>query len=614
MSARFVGPGAAAEVAVIVVTFNNADHLADLFASLRVEAAGVGMRVIVADNGSTDATVRLVHEQSDVLTVDTHGNRGYATGINLAMAAAGDTGAVLILNPDLVVDRGAVRAMLERMHASGAGAVVPRILSADGDTYPSLRREPSTARALGDALLGRRSGRFGENDHSPASYGRAHTVDWATGAAVLVAADTARAVGGWDGRFFLYSEETDFLRRVREAGFGVWFEPTAVMRHEGGGSGTSPELQALMAVNRVRYVRKHHGAGYAAGFHAAVLLHEAMRAYNAGHRATLRTLLDQSSWRRLPRATRWPATTGALGAIIVPAHNEAAVIGRTLRTLAPLAASGRVEVIVVCNGCTDATAAIAREVPGVRVLETESRGKPAALNTGDAAATLWPRLYLDADIEIHPGAVEAVFAELGGGTLAARPSFRYDTRGASALVRAYYRARDRMPSTHGSLWGAGAYAMSRAGHERFGAFPPELADDLAVDAAFGPGEKTVVDTEPVRVRTPRRARDLVAVLTRQRRGNLGSAAASTTASTVRELVGATRGPLRFYDSAAYLFFTSFGRYSAAKADPETEWERDESSRSEGELVSPFEKSPFYRLKCFGATPRRTANASVEEKN
>ena len=76
---------------------------------------------------------------------------------------------------------------------------------------------------------------------------------------------------------------------------------------------------------------------------------------------------------------------------------------------------------MVCNGCTDDTADVARSVPGVRVVELEEGSKPAALNAGDKAATLWPRLYLDADIQISAAAVLAVLDRLGKGTcLAAR--------------------------------------------------------------------------------------------------------------------------------------------------------------------------------------------------
>jgi len=582
----FVGQEGHADIAVVIVTFNNAEHLDALFASLRREAGELRLRVVVADNGSTDATREQLAAHPDVTTLDTHGNRGYATGINIAVCRAGDTESILVLNPDLTLERGALGALLERMRVSAAGAVVPRILEPGGRTYPSLRREPSVIRALGDAFLGsrfpQRPGFSSENVAAPEAYTHAHPIEWATGAAILVDARVAAEVGDWDPRFFLYSEETDFFQRMRAAGHTAWYEPRAVVRHDRGGSGSSPQLSALMAANRVRYVRKHHGRGYAAAFHSAVLVHEAMRGWDPAHRATLRVLLEPAAWRRiLPRATRWPAAGAGPdpdGAIVIPAHNEAAVIARTLRPLAELARSGRVEVVVVCNGCVDDTAEIARRFAGVTVLEVGAASKSAALNVGDAAATAWPRLYLDADIEIHPGAVAAVLAVLrSGDALAARPAFRYDSTGAGTLVRAYYRARDRMPGARSALWGAGVYGMSEAGHERLGLFPAVTADDLVVDDTFGRGEKRIVETEPVRVRTPRSLDGLRAILTRQHRGTAESRVEDTTARTIRELARSVRGPLTLFDAVVYAALSLNGRRSRNRFVT-GHWERDDSSR------------------------------------
>src|SRR5437879_7884120 len=87
--------------------------------------------------------------------------------------------------------------------------------------------------------------------------------------------------------------------------------------------------------------------------------------------------------------------------VIVPAHNEHSVISRTLKTMTARAIPGELDVIVVCNGCTDDTAAVAGSFgPPVRVIETGLAGKTLALNLGDKAATFFPRIYADADVHI----------------------------------------------------------------------------------------------------------------------------------------------------------------------------------------------------------------------
>jgi len=304
----FVPVSEGADVAVVVVTYNNADDVGPLMESLRREADDVAIKVVVADNSPDERTLTELAHHPDVTAVPTGGNLGYAGGINAAMAVAGQAGSYLILNPDLRVEPGAVSAMLKRMKQQGAGAVVPVLLDDDGSVYPSLRREPGILRALGDAAMGGhvkgRPGWLSEMDFDPESYAHGHRVDWATGAALLVSAAAAEAVGRWDEQFFLYSEETDYCHRLREAGFWIWFEPSARMWHERGGSGSSPQLLALMSVNRVRYAGKYLGRGRALAFRGAVLAAEVARLHKPGHREAAWAVLSQRRWSALPQATR----------------------------------------------------------------------------------------------------------------------------------------------------------------------------------------------------------------------------------------------------------------------------------------------------------------------
>ncbi|WP_307858582.1 glycosyltransferase [Microbacterium flavescens] len=281
-----------------------------------------------------------------------------------------------------------------------------------------------------------------------------------------------------------------------------------------------------------------------------------------------------------PVADRLPPD--AHGAVIIPAHDEAEVIARTLRSLAPLCTLQGVEVIVACNGCADDTAGIAARFGGVRVAETDVASKVAGLNLGDRVATAWPRLYLDADIEISPSAVIAVFDALDSpGVLAARPWYSYDISGATAPVRAYYRSRGRAFAPATRLWGAGGYAVGEAGHARFAEFPRVTADDSWFDAQFTEDEKRVVTTVPMRVRTPRNAHDLVAVLARQRRGYVELGISSHAGSRGRSVLRAVRGPRSAWDAGWYILLTLAARRRADRVmrrSGERRWERDGSSR------------------------------------
>jgi len=595
---RFKGRDEHVDAAVLVVTYNNADTIDDLIASLRHEARSLDLRVIVADNGSQDATVQRLVDHPDVITVPTGANLGYAGGINAIRPLAGECDAVLILNPDLTVAPGAIGAMLNRRRISGAGIVVPRLLDSGGITYPSLRREPSLNRALGDALLGerlpQRPGWASEIDFEPESYAHPHRVDWSTGAALLVEAALERRLGCWDEQFFLYSEETDYFRRAREAGASVWYEPAASMTHHMGGSGTSVALNTLMAVNRIRYARKHHPARYAAAYAGLVALHEALRWNRPAHRGSFQIVINEQRWQALPTGTHNAGGEADFprGTVIIPAHNEAKVITRTLGPLAELAAADSIEVIVACNGCTDDTAGIARSFPGVKVIDSPVPSKVAALNLAEAQASGFPRLYLDADIQITPAALRLTFQHLQhDGALAARPAFVYDTTGASFPVKAFYRARRRVPATNQALWGAGAYALSESGRQRFGAFPPVTADDLFVDQLFDAAEKQILPTNPVRVRTPRTTTALLAVLSRNYRGQgelrerrQDNAADGSTGQTLRQLARSISGPVSALDALIYSGLVMAGRLRARRTGRRSRtssaagWGRDSSSR------------------------------------
>jgi hypothetical protein len=340
----------------------------------------------------------------------------------------------------------------------------------------------------------------------------------------------------------------------------------------------------LLAVNRVRYIRKYHSSAYAKVFHGAVILSELLRCWKPDRRGVLRTVLDEGSWTDLPGATRDPDPAHFPGgSVIIPAHNEASVIARTLAPLAPLAAAGQIEVVVVCNGCSDNTAAIARGFAGVTVLEIGRPSKSAALNAGDAAATKWPRLYLDADVQISRHAVRDVLTALeAGGPLAARPAVQFDLQDAHPLIHSYYRTRLRLPSARNRLWAGGVYGLSEQGRKRFQEFPDLTADDLFVDRLFEPSEKAVLDVDPVVIRPPRTPRDQVAVLHRVYRGNAeqnGDAGQHSTArQTLAEVLRSVRGPLSAAHAAVYLGFAVAGRHGAAGPGPGG-WERDESSRA-----------------------------------
>jgi GT2 family glycosyltransferase len=279
-----------ADVCLIAVTYNSADHIGTFLSSVDEAAAGLCVRVVVVDNASVDDTVVQARSYGAVV-LETGDNLGYAAGLNRGREVTLGCSAVLVANPDLHFEPGSIRALHEASTSSGA-VTVPALRGPDGSTRLSLRREPTLLRTLGEALLGdnwpNRPAWLAVMVRDPESYRRSHTVDWATGAAMMIPRRCDVAVGDWDESYFLYCEETDYARRARDAGFDIEFVPSAEATHDEGGSGRSEHLVALDAVNRVRYAAKWHARPTAVLFGLAILLELVLRVRRPAQRAAIR--------------------------------------------------------------------------------------------------------------------------------------------------------------------------------------------------------------------------------------------------------------------------------------------------------------------------------------
>ncbi|MEM9347224.1 MAG: glycosyltransferase family A protein [Planctomycetota bacterium] len=277
--------------------------------------------------------------------------------------------------------------------------------------------------------------------------------------------------------------------------------------------------------------------------------------------------------------------------IVIPAYNEADVIERCLETLTARPVQGGIEIIVACNGCKDKTAELARRFgEPIKVVETQTASKIAALNLGDSNATGFPRIYLDADVVVDLDTIEAVAAVLQtDDALAAAPKMKVDFSRSSWPVRAFYRVWLEQPYHRQGLIGGGFYAVSQAGRARFGTFPEIIADDEYVRRHFSAADRINPEGLTFTIHAPHRFSDLIKVKTRSRLGRLElNRKFPQLQASPREESGAKRFDIKrkpgLWPAAfVYLLVNGLTRWRARKQLNRLDgyqWERDESSRAQ----------------------------------
>jgi len=274
--------------------------------------------------------------------------------------------------------------------------------------------------------------------------------------------------------------------------------------------------------------------------------------------------------------------------VVIPAHNEASVLPATLASLAD-GITPDAEIVVVCNGCTDLTASVARAAaPNAIVLESSIASKAHALNVGDGRARFFPRFYLDADIRLSPGAVLAVAQKmLETGAFVASPCAVMDLSGCSWFVRAYYSVWLSLPYVRDGLMGTGVYALSEKGRQRFAEFPQVIADDGYVRALFAPSERLLVTDCHALVRAPRDLANLIKIKTRSRLGVYElqmkfPELAQRVAPGSGGLSFIARRPSLWGAAMVYLGVNLYTRWRAKRMARERGfdiWERDDSRRT-----------------------------------
>lgn len=303
-----MAPEARPDLSVIVVSYNAAEWIGACLSSVFGRAGSARLDVVLVDNASSDGTAQLVAARFPQVRQIASQNRGFAHANNLALMTA-TARHVLLLNPDTEIvdgDLGSLITWLDEHPDIGLAGV--RQITADGELYPTIRRFPNAARALGDAVTSERWPMrppwLGERELDRARYERECECDWTTGAFMLVRRDAILSAGLLDERLFLYSEEPDLCLRLRRAGWRIVHTPAMTIVHHAGKAGVSPRLSAQEAFSRRVYAGKHFAAPHRTLYLGALATRYALRGIapggngdgarrRAAARGALRTLLGR---------------------------------------------------------------------------------------------------------------------------------------------------------------------------------------------------------------------------------------------------------------------------------------------------------------------------------
>ena len=266
-------------LSIIIVNWNVQDLLDSCLASIfAADLAPGSFEIILVDSASDDDSVAMVREKYPAVRLLAQAeNVGFTRGNNIGLARArGDY--LLLLNPDTEVSGGALGLLVDYLDANpGVGIVGPHTLNSDGSHQSTRRRFPtlmigifeSTWLAAAAPAGVERDYRLLETDDDDIIM-----VDWVQGSALMLRRELYRAIGGLDEAFVMYSEELDYCRRAKTAGWQVAYHGGAIITHHGGKSSEQVAAQTLIRfhTSKLRYFRKHHGFGHYIFLRSVLLL------------------------------------------------------------------------------------------------------------------------------------------------------------------------------------------------------------------------------------------------------------------------------------------------------------------------------------------------------
>lgn len=304
-----------ADLSIVIVSWNVRELLRNCLQSVMAGRGESDVEVIVVDGGSADGSPQMVADEFPwVQLIARPDNVGFPKGNNLGIAKANGR-YILLLNPDTEIIADALPVMVAFLQSNpDVGGLGPMLLNPDGSVQSSRRRFPTLATGLLEStwLAGLTPGVLRRYYAQNLPDEETADVDWVMGACLLVRQEAAAQIGGMDEAYFMYSEELDWCRRIKDAGWRIVYHPAAKVVHHVGKSSEQAVTARHINFNRakLRYFRKYHGRLAATlirivllGNFAGQLLWEGLKGL-LGHKRPLRQQRVRAYWQVLRSGLR----------------------------------------------------------------------------------------------------------------------------------------------------------------------------------------------------------------------------------------------------------------------------------------------------------------------
>ncbi len=304
-------------LSIIIVNWNVQELLDRCLASIYAADLPPGsFEIIVVDSASQDDSVAMAREKYPAVRLLAQAeNVGFTRGNNIGLAQAqGDF--LLLLNPDTEVSRNALGTLVEYLQDNlSVGIVGPHTLNSDGSHQSTRRRFPTLKTGIFESTwLARAAPSSVERDYRmlESDDDDITMVDWVQGSALMLRRELYWEIGGLDDAYVMYSEELDYCRRAKNAGWQVAYHGGAIITHHGGKSSEQVAAQTLIHfhTSKLRYFRKHHGFGHYVLLRTVLLLQFAWQLAleflkgALGHKRDLRAERVRQYWRVLQSGLR----------------------------------------------------------------------------------------------------------------------------------------------------------------------------------------------------------------------------------------------------------------------------------------------------------------------